>query len=72
MKITLHEKCPYLELFWSVSLAFGLNTERYEVPIQFEFRKLRTRLSPNTDTFYAVSILIYMPITFFKLKVCTL
>ena len=37
---TLHEKCPYLELFWSV---FSLNA-----------KKIRTRITPNTDTFYAV------------------
>ena len=75
MKITLREKCPYLELFWSVSPAFELNTERYDVSlrIQIEFGKLRTRLTPNTDTFYAVSILIYTCLRlFFKLEVCTL
>ena len=39
--------------------AFGLNTDRYEVSlrIQFQCRKMRTRISPNTDTFYAVYIL---------------
>ena len=36
--------------------AFGLNTERYGVSprIQSECRKIRTRITPNTDTFYAV------------------
>ena len=36
--------------------AFGLNTERYGVSIriQFECRKIQTRITPNTDTFYAV------------------
>ena len=31
---------------------FGLNTERYEVylRIQSEYRKIRTRITPNTDT----------------------
>ena len=32
---TLHEKCPYLEFFWSA------------------FSCMRTRITPNTDTFYA-------------------
>ena len=34
--------------------AFGLNTERYEVclRIQSEYGKMRTRITPNTDTFY--------------------
>ena len=37
--------------------AFGLNTERYSVSlrIQCECRRLRTRITPNTDNFYAVS-----------------
>ena len=38
--------------------AFGLNTERYRVSlrIQSECGKIRTRTTPNTDTFYAVNI----------------
>ena len=36
--------------------AFGLNTERYGVSlrIQSECEKIRTRITPNTDTFHAV------------------
>ena len=36
--------------------AFGLNTERYEVllRIQSECGKIRTRTTPNTNTFYEV------------------
>ena len=36
--------------------AFGLNTETYEVSlrIQSECRKMRTKITPNTDTFYAM------------------
>ena len=38
--------------------AFGLNTERYGVygvslRVQSEYEKMRTRITPNTDTFYA-------------------
>ena len=64
---SLREKCPYLELFWPVFPAFGLNTERYRVflriwteyglntlRIQSECGKIRTRITPNTHTFYAV------------------
>ena len=40
---SLPEKCPYSELFWS---AFSR--------IQSECREMRTRITPNTDTFYAV------------------
>ena len=37
--------------------AFGLNTERYGVclRIQSECGKMRSRITPNTDTFYAVT-----------------
>ena len=37
-------------------LAFGLNTERYGVSlrIQFECGKIRTRKTPNADTFHAM------------------
>ena len=63
MRITLRKKCPYLELFWSAFfphfLAFGLNTERYLIsPYSVQMRensgKMSTRITPNTDTFYAV------------------
>ena len=38
--------------------AFGLNTERYSVSlrIQSECGKIRTRITPNRDTFYAVTV----------------
>ena len=36
--------------------AFGLNTERYSISLrsQSECGKTRTRITPNTDTFYAM------------------
>ena len=39
--------------------AFGLNTERYSVSlrIQSECGKMRTRITPNTDTFHAVMLM---------------
>ena len=43
----MHEKCPYSEFFWSVSLG-----------IQSECRKIQTRKTPDTDTFHAVSIIM--------------
>ena len=41
--------------------AFGLNMERYSVSlrIQFECGKIRTRKTPNMDTFHAVSLARY-------------
>ena len=37
--------------------AFGLNTESYFVSlcIQLEYGKMRTRVTPNMDTFYAAT-----------------
>ena len=58
----LREKCAYSELFWSPFFlhfpAFGLNTDRYSVSlrIQFECGKIRTRITPTMDTFYAVEL----------------
>ena len=40
------EKRPYSELFWS---AFSR--------IWIEYKKMRSRITPNTDTFYAVRII---------------
>ena len=39
----------------SYSPAFGLNTERYGVPLQIQSKceKMRTRITLNTDTFHA-------------------
>ena len=56
----LRKKCPYLELFWSVFFphfpVFGLNAERYSHSVQIRENagKMWTRITPNTDTFYAV------------------
>ena len=45
----LRKKYPYLELFWS---AFSrIRTEYGEI---LECGKMRTRITPNTDTFHAV------------------
>ena len=39
--------------------AFWLNTERFGVPlrVQSEYGKMRNRITPNTDIFYAVLVL---------------
>ena len=50
MSISLRKECPYLELLWS---AFSrIRTEYGE--IQSECGKMRTRVTPNTDTFHEV------------------
>ena len=50
-KTPLRKKCPYLELFWSVSSR--IRVEYREIPsIQSECWKMRTRVTP--DTFHAV------------------
>ena len=54
--ITLREKYPYSELFWS--LFSRIWTEYWEIlrisRIQSECRKMRTRITQNTVTLYAV------------------
>ena len=50
--VSLREKFPYSEFFWSVFSAFGL--EGVSRRIQSENGKKRTRNTPNTDDFYAV------------------
>ena len=37
---------------------FGLNTDRYSISLRIlsECGKIRTRITPNTDTFYAVLV----------------
>ena len=46
---------------------FGLNTEGYSLSlrIQSEHGKIRTRITPNTDTFYALKVLTKSLKTFF-------
>ena len=52
----LSKNCPYSELFWSVFPPYGLNTERYRVSLrlQSECGKIRTRITPNRDTFQTI------------------
>ena len=56
MMMSLCEKCPYLELFW---WTFSRIRSEYgeisvSLRIQSESGKKRTRITPNTDTFYTV------------------
>ena len=45
--------------------AFGLNTERYGVSLRIQSRcgKVRTRITPNTDTFHAVITILITPLS---------
>ena len=63
--LSLRKKSPYSGLLWSAFFrhfpVFGLNTKRYSVflhsvclRIQSECGEMRTRITPNTETFYAV------------------
>ena len=45
---SLRKKCPYLELFWST---FSRIWTEYG---ESEWGKMRTRITPNTDTFHVV------------------
>ena len=53
--MTLREKCLYLEFFLSVFTSIRTISLR----IQSECGKIRTRRTPNTDTFYAVQLSIW-------------
>ena len=52
---TLREKCPYSQFFYSVFSRIRTEYEIYSanLRIQSEYWKIRTRKTPNTDTFYA-------------------
>ena len=51
------KKCQYLELFWSVFSR--IRTECGEIQsIQSKFGKIRTRITPNTDTFCKVLVIV--------------
>ena len=54
--LALRKKSLYSEFFGPYFPALGLNTERYGVflRIQSEYGKIRTRKTPNTDSFYTV------------------
>ena len=53
---TLHKKCPYSEIFWSVFSR--IRTEYGVIRIPSEGGKIRTRITPNPDTYYTLESLI--------------
>ena len=55
----LCKKCPYSELFWSAFSRIWTEYGEYYVflRIQSKCGKMRTRLTPNTDTFYADGVM---------------
>ena len=68
-QLTLCEKCPYSELFWS---AFSLMWIEYgEIlrisPYLVQMREMRTRITPNTDTFKTTLKIIYEALQHLKL-----
>ena len=54
---SLHRKSSYSELFWYLRIS------PYSVRLRENAGKMRTRITPNTDTFYAVT-LYFITITF--------
>ena len=54
-KRSLGENCPYSELFW---FAFSRIWYSVSLRIQSEYGKMRTRTTPNMDSFYAADDLI--------------
>ena len=55
---SLHKKCPYLELFWSAFSGIRSECRKIRSISQYSIRmrENRTRITPNTDTFYAVVV----------------
>ena len=51
---TLREKCPYSELYWSVFSLIRTENGEKSLRFQSEWGKIRTRITPNTNTFHAV------------------
>ena len=70
-KVPLSKKSPYSELFWSTFFphfpAFIISP--YSVRMRENAGKIRTRITPNTDTFYAVSI--FREVTSSRFRVTT-
>ena len=57
---SLRKKCPYSELFWSAFSPHSdwmLRISQYSVRMRENAGKMRTGITPNTDTFYAVHIM---------------
>ena len=56
--MSLLKKCPYSELFWSVFSR--IRTEYSQIQSMFPYKskceKIRTRITPNMDTFHAVNM----------------
>ena len=50
---------------------FGLDTERYGVSLRIhsECGKIRTRKTPNTDTFHAVYVKVLLLVTFLEAEI---
>ena len=55
-KNALDEMCPYSDFSGPYFLAFRLNTGRYRVSLRIQSKcgKIRTRKTPNADTFHAM------------------
>ena len=56
LKFSLRKMCPYSSYSAPSFPVLGLNTKRYSVSLRIHSScgKTRTRITPNTDTFYAV------------------
>ena len=55
-KIKMREKCPYSKLIWYVFHRFQIEYGEIRSILQSECGRIRTRITPNRDTFYAVSV----------------
>ena len=61
---SLREKCPYSELFWSV---FSRIIYSASLRIQSECRKLRTKITPNTQ--WGVRLFVFSSLAYQNVRI---
>ena len=69
---TLRKNCPYLELFCFVFSRIWTETERYSASLRIQSKcgKIQTRITPNTNTFYASQHKVVFHCFFFVFWIC--
>ena len=65
-QVTLRKKCSYSELLWSAFCRIFAHSDPYSVRMRENAGKIRTRITPNTNTFCAVLVIDYFDINSFR------
>ena len=69
--VPLLGKCPCSEFFWSLQSRIRTESIELSLLIQSKCGKIRTRKTPNTDTFHAVYLIFFMEIAVMRVIFCT-